>query len=181
MRSRADLNDGREAGDHRRDDGAWHEREPCGTPAWDRVEPVIRLASAGERIASNVLADRLMCLEAHGIVEHRENARDRRSHIYRLAERGIRLAPFLLEMILWAARHEQSATRRTKCAAWQSSAKPISWKFARRGRWGEMRISRFLNNCRQPEYQQKADCYRIARATEKAARSCYGIGLQHPS
>lgn len=63
----------------------------------------------GEDIASNVLAERLTRLEAHGIVKRRPNARDGRSHIYRLTEKGIQLAPVLLEMILWAARHEETA------------------------------------------------------------------------
>jgi DNA-binding HxlR family transcriptional regulator len=63
----------------------------------------------GENIASNVLADRLTQLEAHGIVERRPNVGDGRSHIYRLTEKGIELAPVLLEMIVWAAQHEQTA------------------------------------------------------------------------
>lgn len=63
----------------------------------------------GERIASNVLTDRLMRLEAHGIIERAPNAKDARSHLYRLTEKGIQLAPVLLEMIIWAARHEETA------------------------------------------------------------------------
>jgi DNA-binding HxlR family transcriptional regulator len=63
----------------------------------------------GENIASNVLTDRLTQLEAHGIVERRPSARDGRSYIYRLTEKGIGLAPVLLEMIVWAAQHEQTA------------------------------------------------------------------------
>lgn len=63
----------------------------------------------GENIASNVLADRLTRLEAHGIIERVPNAKDARSHLYRLTEKGIQLAPILLEMIIWAARHEETA------------------------------------------------------------------------
>jgi DNA-binding HxlR family transcriptional regulator len=63
----------------------------------------------GERIASNVLAERLTRLEEHSIVERDGNPADRRSQIYRLTEKGIELAPVLLEMILWAARHEDTA------------------------------------------------------------------------
>lgn len=63
----------------------------------------------GENIASNVLTDRLTRLAAYGIVERRPNARDGRSYIYRLTEKGIQLAPVLLDMILWAARHEETA------------------------------------------------------------------------
>lgn len=64
---------------------------------------------SGESIASNVLADRLTRLEAHGIIERVRNAKDARSHLYRLTEKGIQLAPVLLEMIIWAARHEETA------------------------------------------------------------------------
>lgn len=63
----------------------------------------------GEKIASNVLTDRLTRLEVHGIFERRPNARDGRSHTYRLTEKGIQLAPVLLDMIIWAARHEKTA------------------------------------------------------------------------
>ncbi|WP_448046342.1 winged helix-turn-helix transcriptional regulator [Bradyrhizobium liaoningense] len=63
----------------------------------------------GENIASNVLADRLTRLEAHGIIECVPNAKDARSHLYHLTEKGIQLAPVLLEMIIWAARHEETA------------------------------------------------------------------------
>lgn len=63
----------------------------------------------GENISSNILADRLTRLEAHGIIERAPNAKDARSHLYRLTEKGIQLAPVLLEMIIWAARHEETA------------------------------------------------------------------------
>jgi len=63
----------------------------------------------GEGIASNVLADRLGRLEAHGVVERRRHGQDGRRHTYRLTEKGIELAPVLLEIILWAARHEATA------------------------------------------------------------------------
>lgn len=63
----------------------------------------------GESISSNILADRLTRLEAHGIIERVPNAKDARSHLYRLTEKGIQLAPVLLEIIIWAARHEETA------------------------------------------------------------------------
>jgi DNA-binding HxlR family transcriptional regulator len=66
-------------------------------------------ADAGERIASNVLADRLTRLEAAGIVSRRPHPDDRRRVIYRLTEKGIDLAPLLVEIVLWAARHEETA------------------------------------------------------------------------
>ena len=68
------------------------------------------LLDGGENIASNILSDRLARLEAHGIIEHRRSPQDRRSIIYHLTEKGIKLAPVLLEMILWAAQHEKTAS-----------------------------------------------------------------------
>lgn len=63
----------------------------------------------GEKIASNILADRLTRLEDDGIIERIPHTEDGRRHVYRLTEKGIDLAPVLLEMILWAARHETTA------------------------------------------------------------------------
>lgn len=62
--------------------------------------------NAGEGIASNVLADRLRKLECSGIVEKHRDPDDARRFKYRLTGKGIDLAPVLVEMVLWAARHE---------------------------------------------------------------------------
>jgi DNA-binding HxlR family transcriptional regulator len=64
--------------------------------------------AAGEGVASNILSDRLSKLEAHGIVAKRQDADDARRFIYRLTEKGIDLAPLLVEVVVWAARHEQT-------------------------------------------------------------------------
>jgi DNA-binding HxlR family transcriptional regulator len=61
---------------------------------------------AGEGIATNILSERLHRLETRGIVEKRRDPDDARRFIYRLTEKGIDLAPVLVEMILWSARHE---------------------------------------------------------------------------
>jgi DNA-binding HxlR family transcriptional regulator len=60
---------------------------------------------AGERIATNVLADRLQKLEAAGIVAADADEADGRRVNYRLTEKGIDLAPVLLELLIWGARH----------------------------------------------------------------------------
>jgi DNA-binding HxlR family transcriptional regulator len=59
-----------------------------------------------ERIATNVLADRLKRLETHGIIKAEADEKDHRKQNYRLTEKGIDLAPVLTEMVLWAAEHE---------------------------------------------------------------------------
>lgn len=65
--------------------------------------------NAGEGIATNVLADRLQRLECGGIVEKNRDATDARKFIYGLTDKGLALAPVLLELILWSASHEQTA------------------------------------------------------------------------
>ncbi len=64
---------------------------------------------SGEGIATNVLADRLRKLQEAGIVTVEAGAGDGRSVSYRLTEKGIDLAPVLLELLIWGARHEQTA------------------------------------------------------------------------
>lgn len=61
---------------------------------------------SGEGIASNILADRLLKLEGAGIVEKRRDPSDARRFVYRLSEKGIDLAPVLVELVIWSARHE---------------------------------------------------------------------------
>lgn len=61
-----------------------------------------------EGIASNILADRLRKLEAAGIVDKRADPSDARRYIYRLSAKGIDLAPVLVELVLWSARHEDT-------------------------------------------------------------------------
>lgn len=64
---------------------------------------------AEEGVASNILADRLRRLEGLGIIVKVPDPTDARRQIYRLTETGIDLAPTLLEMILWSARHFRTA------------------------------------------------------------------------
>lgn len=63
---------------------------------------------SGEGIATNILADRLEKLEAAGIISAEDDANDYRRVNYRLTEKGIDLAPVMLELLIWGARHEQT-------------------------------------------------------------------------
>jgi DNA-binding HxlR family transcriptional regulator len=58
-----------------------------------------------EQISTNILADRLQRLEENGIVV-KEAARDGRSAIYRLTEKGKDLLPVMLEITAWSAKHD---------------------------------------------------------------------------
>jgi DNA-binding HxlR family transcriptional regulator len=64
-----------------------------------------------ERIATNILADRLRKLEAHGIISAQPDAADGRKVAYLLTSKGVDLAPVLVEMVLWAARHEETGNQ----------------------------------------------------------------------
>ena len=63
---------------------------------------------SGEGIASNILADRLKKLEAAGILTAEAEETDGRKINYRLTEKGIDLAPVLLELLIWGAKHEET-------------------------------------------------------------------------
>jgi len=60
-----------------------------------------------ERIATNILANRLRKLERCGIVATQQDPLDGRKLIYTLTEKGMDLAPVLTEMVLWTAAHEK--------------------------------------------------------------------------
>ena len=65
-----------------------------------------------EKIATNVLADRLRRLEEYGIIASKADPSDGRKLIYVLTAKGIDLAPVLAEMVLWAARHEKTGNQK---------------------------------------------------------------------
>lgn len=64
-----------------------------------------------EKIATNVLADRLRRLEDYGIIVSKPDPSDGRKLIYVLTAKGIDLAPVLAEMVLWASRHEKTGNQ----------------------------------------------------------------------
>ncbi len=61
--------------------------------------------AAGEGIATNVLSDRLVTLEEEGVIEKRRDPGDGRRFVYRLTAKGADLAPVLIAMVLWSAKH----------------------------------------------------------------------------
>ena len=91
--------------------------------------------NAGEGIATNILSDRLQKLEAAGIIASEPEETDGRSVNYRLTEKGIDLAPALLELLIWGARHE---TTEAPCTVIQNMEKNREGVLAEvRRRWRE--------------------------------------------
>ncbi len=54
-----------------------------------------------EKIATNILADRLLMLEKNEIVEKRAFPGNKAKNLYQLTPKGIDLMPILFEIILW--------------------------------------------------------------------------------
>ena len=63
---------------------------------------------SGEGIATNILAVRLKKLQGCGIVSAEKDEEDGRRVIYRLTQKGIDLAPVMLELLIWGAQHEDT-------------------------------------------------------------------------
>jgi DNA-binding HxlR family transcriptional regulator len=63
---------------------------------------------SGEGIATNILADRLGKLQASGIVTAEPDPSDGRKLNYWLTQKGIDLAPVMLELLIWGAHHEDT-------------------------------------------------------------------------
>lgn len=61
---------------------------------------------SGDGIATNVLADRLKRLESEGILQKSRDLNNRRRVIYNLTDKGLDLAPILLEMIRWGGKYD---------------------------------------------------------------------------
>lgn len=88
---------------------------------------------SGEGIASNILADRLHMLETADIIVSEASQTDARRVNYRLTKRGIDLAPVLLELLIWGARHEKTAA---PCAVIDRMERNREWVLAEaRRRW----------------------------------------------
>jgi DNA-binding HxlR family transcriptional regulator len=81
----------------------------------------VEFKDGSERIASNILVDRLARLREEGLVTSAADSLDSRGKIYSLTPKGLDLAPLMVEMILWSAKHDpdtladRSFVHRAKC------------------------------------------------------------------
>jgi DNA-binding HxlR family transcriptional regulator len=111
---------------------------------------------SSERIASNILADRLRKLEAAGMISAELEGTDARRINYRLTEKGIDLAPVLLDLLIWAARHEETGA---PCAVIDDMEKNREQVLAEaRRRWLERDLTPLL-----PEFKVKKETGRRRR------------------
>jgi len=62
--------------------------------------------AAKEKIATNILADRLKFLENAGIIVKARDSENRRRNIYSPTKKGWDLIPIILELARWSAKHD---------------------------------------------------------------------------
>ncbi|GAB4044624.1 winged helix-turn-helix transcriptional regulator [Spirosoma jeollabukense] len=60
---------------------------------------------SAEKIATNVLADRLAVLESQGILTKAVAADKKSKFTYRLTEKGIDTVPIIITLIVWGTKH----------------------------------------------------------------------------
>jgi len=60
-----------------------------------------------EKIATNILADRLALLECAEIIKKKNDLEKKTRIIYSLTEKGIDLVPIILEIVSWSARYDK--------------------------------------------------------------------------
>ena len=69
---------------------------------------------AGEKIATNILADRLLLLEDSGIVSKTVDKQHKSKQVYKLTQKGIDLLPLLVEVIIWSTKYDKNTASDTK-------------------------------------------------------------------
>ena len=62
-----------------------------------------------EKIATNILADRLSILESKGIVSKSSDPSHKQKIMYRLTQKGIDLVSVLVEVIMWSAKYDKAS------------------------------------------------------------------------
>lgn len=62
--------------------------------------------NSDEKIARNILTNRLSRLEAMGLITKKPHPSDGRKDLYELTDAGLDFIPVLLELSVWGAKHE---------------------------------------------------------------------------
>lgn len=64
-----------------------------------------------EKIATNILADRLALLETEGFITKEPHPDNKSKYLYQLTHKGIDLLPVLFEIMLWSDRYFEVSER----------------------------------------------------------------------
>ncbi len=90
--------------------------------------------NSGERIATNILAERLARLEKYGLIRKSGDPANKKQNFYSLTRQGLDLSPVLLEMVIWGLKHSPDPARRKifrkRLKADEAGVrKQIAWRF----------------------------------------------------
>lgn len=59
-----------------------------------------------ERIATNILTNRLQKLEENGIIKKSDHPDSKAKYLYKLTQKGMDILPILVEVYLWADKYQ---------------------------------------------------------------------------
>jgi DNA-binding HxlR family transcriptional regulator len=116
---------------------------------------------SGEGIATNILADRLQKLEAAGIITAEAEETDGRKVNYRLTEKGIDLAPVLLDLLIWGARHEETGAPCALITKMENNREQVLAEVRRR--WRERDLTPLI-----PKFRKSDGDRKLARSLERS-------------
>jgi len=63
------------------------------------------LVASDERVATNLLSARLKLLESLEVISKRKLPKNKKENVYLLSEKGIDLAPIIMEIALWSDKY----------------------------------------------------------------------------
>ncbi|WP_338839708.1 helix-turn-helix domain-containing protein [Flavobacterium ginsenosidimutans] len=81
------------------------------------------LSKSDEKIATNILAARLLSLEENGIIQKMEHPDSKAKVLYQLTQKGMDLIPIIVEINLWAEKYTDIPEKRKELLAQMNADK----------------------------------------------------------
>ena len=78
---------------------------------FDKKNTYSDFLNSDEKIATNILADRLIMLESTGILIKQEHPDSKAKYLYKLTPKGIDLIPVLMEIVVWSDKYLEISER----------------------------------------------------------------------
>jgi len=69
------------------------------------------MAASEEGVATNLLSARLKLLESLDVITKRKLPKNKKENVYLLTEKGIDLAPLILEIVIWSDKYVRTYNR----------------------------------------------------------------------
>ena len=69
-------------------------------------------ASSDENVATNLLSSRLKLLESLAVISKRKLSTNKKENIYLLTEKGLALAPLIMELVIWSDNYVRKYNRK---------------------------------------------------------------------